>query len=263
MTGYVKRMSIVILIVVLLACLGVSVASGQVPLLTGMFVCAIFLAFFLAWVLRMQPPQANNQHEAPQPVAASKEEQQLQLAQRYALVQLPLGLPENTQTLQMTSDLFAPHTVNLLFYCWKTETHLHFFPRWDSIEATLGLLEYLETQSMYQTITFTVMSIPIEHIICYTKEPAYKHIQSFTMLHYRNLLGDEVGLLMQDNAFAVLKNLLPHLDQMEIKSRQYPHSSQQISDITTKLQQLKALHMQALIDEEEYTTKKKQILTTL
>jgi len=107
------------------------------------------------------------------------------------------------------------------------------------------------------------ISIAQSAIICFVKEPYDQNMRPFTILHYRNLLGESIGITFNASDHSALKSLLPQFDLGLLQQQRYPQSPQQITDISDRLEQLKDLKTQQLISDEEYALKKSQLLTML
>lgn len=266
MNSLIRRGIITGLLFFLLSCIGVSIAMrlaapnavvigvGAVVLLLGYIYFAIGLQ-----KRRKAPPEGQ---AVPLPPSVQEVGYRGSLARQYKKQLKRLEIPKNAAAVYVGTDLFAPTTANLLHYLWRTDTHLWLFPRWDSIESTLELLEYLGRQPRFTPALYAVR-IPLENIHYYRFQEPVRETEGFVLLRYRSVLEEEIGLMLEEDALSALNALLPNKNYKIIEEQRYPASAKQINDITAKMVQLKELHEQVLITDTEYETKKAELLTAL
>lgn len=271
MKEFVQKAAMWFLAFFLLACVGVSVTQRFQPgeataFFIGMalvLLALVLLAGLKAVGLRRAQKKAQRLEAMKPPPPDPVEQARQQLARRYSEMQEKMNIPPDAQLVHMPANFYAPGVLNLMHYCWKTQNELLLFPRWDSIESNLRLLEYLgESIEKYDIILHPVR-VPLYALAFYHRVPSRQNEEGYTLVRYGNTLGEDVAILLAEDAYPVLQSMLPEHDLRELSNRQYPNSAQQISDISLKMQQLKELRVQALIDEEEYAAKKAQMLTML
>lgn len=267
MAKLVKRGTLVVLALFLLCCAGVAAGVRMAQVAAAFFggglaillVLAVYLAAGHIRARRAESRAAALRMAPPDPV----QEEKRRLAQRYAGMLSELHVPGDAVMTAMASDLFWPSVVNLLHYFWITEDELLFFPRWDSIESSLELLEYLERSGGQHCIRLNPLRISRWSVRFYALQPFLRDSESYTLLRYAGPLDEDIALVLDAEAYAPLAKALPGLDLGELRARLYPASARQIEDINAKMLQLKELYTQTLITEDEYTAKKAQLLVLL
>jgi len=267
MVKLVKRGTLVVLAFFLLSCVGVG-AGMRMALVAaaffggGLSILLMIAVYLIAGHIRTRGAEkraAVLQSGSPDPI----QEEKHRLARRYAHMLGQLHVPGDAVMTAMASDLFSPSVVNLLHYFWITEDELLFFPRWDSIESSLELLEYLEKNEGQHCIRLNALRIPRRSVRFYALQPFLRDSDNYTLLRYAGPLDEDIALVLDAEAYGPLAKALPGLDLGELRERLYPASAQQIGDINAKMLQLKELYAQTLITGDEYTAKKAQLLVML
>ena len=250
------------------ACGLYSIVQGRLLSATGWLFGAAMGAS--AMLTNFAPPRKK---EEPKEEALPPPDKQQSLAlfrQKYGEMLSRLDIAENGGLVGKMSSLFSLLGCSVQHFCWKDSGRLYFFAQWDSLEKYFAQPEFVKPYKQGDENNLYLLDIPLERIDYFKKGEDYPSAQNpeklekgMVVLQYYNAVNQLVMLLFSAESFPVFQRLMPEKEYKVMLTQKYPKSARQSLYVRDQLQALKELWKQGLMNDEDFSEKRKILLALL
>lgn len=174
--------------------------------------------------------------------------------QKYQNLAAKLPAKNKMKLLDKQINVFSLWEVRVSHYCWKSETAIHAFPVWESIEPYLNDPAVLSKYERGDENNISVLTFPLTQISTFSTK------NGVTVLKYYNSAGALASTIFLGDAESVFRQFIPHSEERYLKRQKYLRSSSNITDLKQELQQLQERFQRNEITKEEYEAQKLTIL---